>query len=187
MGWIKIKSGSPFLKRKPNVAHFYLCRPMEDEIYLLLGGNTGDRHYFLREALNKLSLSCGRVTACSSIYETAAWGKEDQQPFLNQAIRMSSVLPPEALMERNQDIERQLGRERIEKWGERTIDIDLLFYGSRITESSDLTLPHPALQLRRFALVPLCEIAPYFIHPVLEKTIAQLLHACPDPLPVKLA
>ena len=155
-------------------------------IYLLLGSNLGDRMMRLAEALMQLEKSAGKLKAQSSVYETAAWGNTDQAPFLNQVIELSSALSPRELLEKTQAIEKQLGRERSEHWGPRTLDLDILYYGDTILNSPELSLPHPRLHLRRFTLVPLCEIAPLWVHPVLKKNNLQLLEECPDALEVKI-
>ena len=157
--------------------------------YLLTGGNLGERKQNLRQARQQISLSCGKLVAESSIYETAAWGKRDQPRFLNQALKLETTLLPELLLKELLHIEDQIGRVRKEKFGPRLIDIDILFYEggeSVIMDSPHLKLPHPEVQNRRFALTPLNEIAPTLVHPVLEKNISQLLEQCPDDLEVFL-
>jgi 2-amino-4-hydroxy-6-hydroxymethyldihydropteridine diphosphokinase len=149
-------------------------------MFLLLGSNLGDRLANLDEAKRQL----GNVVASSSVYETAAWGNTNQGSFLNQVVQIDSKLSPENLLKRIQDIETSMGRKRLEKWGPRLIDIDILFYGNQIINSDNLIVPHPEIQNRRFALTPLAEIAPSFLHPVLKKTISTLLKECKDPLPV---
>jgi len=157
---------------------------MNDTIYLLLGGNTGDRQHYLDAATSEIETRCGRITAISKYYETAAWGQEDMPPFLNQALAIRTKLAPIALLAEINAIEQELGRERIEKWGARTIDIDIIFYGDQIIDTPTLTIPHPLLQERRFVLTPLHEIAPQWVHPVFKKTVSVLLAECKDPLPV---
>ncbi len=144
----------------------------------------GKREQYLQRARELITESCGELKAISSIYETAAWGKTDQPMFLNQVVEIITVLSPKELLQKILNIERQLGRARHEKFGPRTIDIDILFYNEERHNSPSLTIPHPALQYRRFALTPMNEIAPGFVHPVLKKTIAELLEECPDDLPV---
>jgi 2-amino-4-hydroxy-6-hydroxymethyldihydropteridine diphosphokinase len=153
-------------------------------VYLLIGGNMGEREQYLQRARQLIAEKCGELKAPSSIYETAAWGKTDQPMFLNQVIEIITLLSPKELLQKILDIERQLGRARQEKFGPRTIDIDILFYNEERHSSPSLTIPHPALQYRRFVLTPMNEIAPGFVHPVLKKTIAELLEECPDDLPV---
>lgn len=155
-------------------------------IYLLSGSNLGDRLFYLSEALSLLEQRVGAVKAQSSLYETAAWGLEEQPPFLNQVIEMATDLSPAALMNELLAIEELLGRQRKELWGARTLDLDLLYYDDLIITTPVLSLPHLRLHLRRFTLVPLCEIAPLFVHPVLQKNNLQLLEECPDQLEVNI-
>lgn len=153
-------------------------------VFLLLGSNEGDRHRWIQFALEELQSSVGNITAQSPLYQTAAWGVEDQPDFLNMAVAVATRLSPTLLLENTQAIEHHLGRQRTEKWGQRTLDIDILFYDSDIIRLPQLVIPHPYVQDRRFALAPLEQVAPHFVHPVLKKTIRQLLLECPDPLPV---
>jgi len=153
--------------------------------YLLIGGNLGDRATYLTEAVNHISARCGRVTSSSSLYETAAWGNTNQPAFYNQAIRVETMLDPETLLERLLVIELEMGRIREEKYGPRTIDLDILMIDDIVLDSPTLTIPHPQLHNRRFALLPLNEIAPALHHPVLDKTIHELLLNCPDTLDVQ--
>ncbi|WP_026463796.1 2-amino-4-hydroxy-6-hydroxymethyldihydropteridine diphosphokinase [Adhaeribacter aquaticus] len=153
--------------------------------YLLLGGNQGNREYYLSEAINRISLLPGTIGKCSALYETAAWGVEDQPAFLNQAVKLNtSLTPPELLLGINK-IEKDLGRIREIKWAARIIDIDIIYYGNTFYQTESLTIPHPHLQERRFVLMPLVEIAPDFVHPVLLKTNLELLAACSDQLEVR--
>jgi 2-amino-4-hydroxy-6-hydroxymethyldihydropteridine diphosphokinase len=152
--------------------------------YLLTGGNTGDRQQFLASALKALEAECGKVVAVSALYETEAWGVTDQPPFLNQAIALQTTLSPQALLERILAIEIKLGRIRDQKYGPRTIDIDILLYGQEVINEPGLVIPHPHLPNRRFALECLNDIASSFVHPVLHKSISTLLEECPDSLTV---
>ncbi len=158
-----------------------------NKAYLLIGGNTGDRKGNLKQAITAIQREAGKVVQCSRIYETAAWGKTDQPAFLNQCLMLETTLEPEALLECILAIENSLGRIRTEKYGPRTIDIDILLFNHLILESPGLSLPHPELPNRRFALTPLQELAPHYRHPVLQQTITQLLKSCKDPLPVTIA
>lgn len=161
----------------------YICKSMK-RVYLLLGSNEGDREQWLRDAITQVATNCGTIIRMSSMYSTAAWGLEDQPDFLNMALAIDTRLSPTNLLVIIQEIEKDLGRQRLVKWGQRTLDIDILFYGNEIINHSDLKVPHPSLQDRRFALVPLSEIAPDFIHPVVNKTITALLDECLDTLEV---
>lgn len=158
---------------------------MMNTAYLLTGGNMGNRMAYLTEALILLKEQCGEVMQTSSVYETAAWGNTDQPAFLNQVLKLSTSLTARQLMRRILKVEKQMGRVRKEKYGPRVIDIDILFFNEEIHNYILLKLPHPEMQNRRFVLLPLAEIAPDIVHPVLKKTITQLLQICPDPLEVK--
>ena len=154
-------------------------------VYILLGSNEGDRAECLQQAIRQIEKQCGPVMNVSALYETAAWGLEDQPDFLNQAIYIQTELAPEALLHETRAIEKAMGRQRTVKWGQRTIDIDIIFYGNTIVRTENLDIPHPMMHLRRFVLVPLNEIAPAFVHPVLHKTVQELLDECPDHLVVR--
>ena len=154
-------------------------------VYLLTGGNVGNRQQYLQESARLIELACGKIVRRSAIYETAPWGKTDQAAFLNQALELLTALPAAGLMEQLLAIEQTAGRKRAEKYGPRTIDIDILLFNNEIIHTPLLTIPHPHMAGRRFVLEPLNEIAPGYIHPVLEKNITRLLQECPDPLPVK--
>jgi len=154
------------------------------EAYLLLGSNLGDRVTWLDQALDGISREVGSIIRTSSIYETAAWGNEDQPGFLNLAVAVATLLSPSLLLETLQQIEIRLGRQRKKKWEARTIDVDILFYGHEVIDEPALQVPHPHLPNRRFALTPLQEIAPDLVHPVLRKTMTELLRDTPDQLAV---
>ena len=153
--------------------------------YLLTGGNMGDREGNLAKARDLITRYCGTIIISSALYETAAWGKTDQPPFLNQALEVDTSLNAKQLLRRILKAERTMGRIRKEKYGPRIIDIDILLFNDERHNYQFLNLPHPELQNRRFALMPLAEIAPDIIHPVLIKSISELLHECPDKLEVK--
>ncbi len=156
-----------------------------NKVYLLLGSNLGGREKFLSLAEKEIEKQIGKIISASSVYETAAWGKEDQDAFLNKVICVETNLKAEKVLEKILSIEKNLGRTRDKKWEARIIDIDILFFNSEIFKSSNLQIPHPHLHERRFALVPLAEIAPEFVHPVLKKTVKELLNECPDELKVE--
>jgi 2-amino-4-hydroxy-6-hydroxymethyldihydropteridine diphosphokinase len=158
---------------------------MKKGIFLLLGTNLGDRFENLKKAKDHISNEVGNILQESSVYKTAPWGDVQQPDFFNQVIEVQTTLLPEALLEKTLHIEKQMGRIRDQKWGPRTIDIDILFYDEKVVASSSLIIPHQSLHLRRFTLVPLVEIAGEFKHPILEKNLKLLLEECPDKLPVE--
>ena len=135
----------------------------------------GNRAEMLEKANVLLEKKAGRLLALSKVVETPAWGKTDQPDFLNQVVKLETSLSPQELLNLNLGIEKQLGRNRVEKWGPRSIDIDILFYDNEIIDEPGLQIPHPWMHERLFVLEPMCEIAPDFVHPVLNKTIAVLL------------
>lgn len=144
--------------------------------YLGLGSNLGDRIKNLGKAISQLSHHpLIKITSSSSFYETEPVGYRNQGWFINQAIRIETTLCPIELLETIKGIERQLGREKGVKWGPRTIDIDILFYEDTILDTPHLTIPHPLIHERMFVLATLAEIAQSFIHPILDKTIREIL------------
>jgi 2-amino-4-hydroxy-6-hydroxymethyldihydropteridine diphosphokinase len=153
--------------------------------YLLIGGNEGDRSAYLQETIRRIRYPGSKLLRQSSVYETAAWGKTGQPSFLNQALILETPMDAPALMEALLATEEELGRVRTERYGSRTVDIDILFFNEEVIRLSWLTIPHPEVARRRFALTPLDEIAPGYVHPVLQKTIHVLLAECEDQLEVK--
>ncbi len=153
--------------------------------YLLLGSNEGNRTEWLKRAIALIDEGCGAIMKQSAVYETAAWGITAQPDFLNMVVEVETDLAPADLLACVLHVENQLGRKRDVKWGPRTIDIDILLYGSEIIDQPELKVPHPYLQERRFTLAPLAELAPDYIHPVLHQTINELLAVCPDELEVR--
>jgi 2-amino-4-hydroxy-6-hydroxymethyldihydropteridine diphosphokinase len=153
--------------------------------YILLGSNLGDRRKYIASAISEICATLGTVELSSSLYETASWGKHDQPDFLNQVIEIKTNHNPKDLLAGILKIEIDLGRKRIEKWGSRIIDIDILLYGDQVVDEPELNIPHPFLAFRRFCLMPLNEIAPKFVHPILKKTIQELLFELSDDLFVK--
>lgn len=155
------------------------------KVYLLLGSNLGDRMQLINDAVNKINVKIGTVFTQSSVYETAAWGKEEQPLFLNVALGIETTLSPLEVLKKSLEIEKELGRVRDEKWGSRLIDIDVIFYGELIVSEQDiLQIPHPQMQFRKFVLQPLAEIAPDYFHPILRKSVSELLQSLPDNLTV---
>lgn len=154
------------------------------QTFLQLGTNLGNRIANLHNARFAIQQEVGKVVQSSKIYETAAWGILDQASFLNQVLEVHTDLSPESLLTRLQAIEQKMGRQTTRKWGERLIDLDILFYETAIIDQADLIIPHPELQNRKFVLVPLAEIAANFIHPVLSFSIQHLLQTTSDQLSV---
>jgi len=155
-----------------------------NEAFLLTGGNMDERKGFLSKAKMEIEAYCGKIIQESPIYETAAWGKEDQPAFLNQVLKIETKLSSQELLKEILKIEEHLGRKRGLKYGPRTIDIDILFFNQEVIDLQGLKIPHPQMQNRRFVLVPLNDMAPQMIHPVFKKTLSQLLAECPDLLAV---
>lgn len=155
------------------------------DIYLLLGSNLGDRKAWLSAARVYIEQQLGKIISMSSLYATASWGKANEPEYINQVIHLRSSMAARELLKIIISIEKQLGRERKEKWGSRTIDIDILFYADQVINEPDLIVPHPQLHLRRFTLAPLDELIPNFSHPLLEKSINDLYCSLKDNLAVQ--
>lgn len=156
------------------------------KVYLLLGGNLGDKRQVFSETTRLLSERMGPITGQSHLYETEPWGFESDDLFWNQALELSVELSAMEVLEKCQQIEKEIGRIRkAQQYDSRIIDIDILFYGNEIVELPGLVIPHPRIGERKFVLVPLNEIAAGLIHPVNQKSISQLLEECPDPLKVE--
>ncbi len=149
-------------------------------VFLGLGSNVGDRAANLGAAAGLISRNIGKIAKKSHLYETQPWGNTEQESFLNQVIMINTTLDPRELLDKISKIERELGRERREKWGPRSLDIDILFYGKRVIRDKGLEIPHPELHKRAFVLVPLMEIAPDLEHPILKKPVDELYMACDD-------
>lgn len=151
------------------------------EVYLLIGGNRGNRIEYLRTAVNKIKEDIGNVILSSSVYETEPYGFEDKCLFLNQCLRIKTSLLPLDVLGKSKQIENSLGRKRTSvKYESRTIDIDILFYEHSIIHETGLVIPHPEFHKRNFALIPMSEIDPGFVHPVFGKTVRKLLKESPD-------
>ncbi|MDB5272371.1 MAG: folK [Chitinophagaceae bacterium] len=155
------------------------------EVLLLLGSNLEDPASQLTAAILQLQAKAGTVSKLSLVYWSAPWGKTDQPAFLNQVVWLSTSYAADELLAILLSIEQEMGRERVEKWGSRIIDIDILYYGQDIVTRPTLKIPHPEIANRRFVLVPLSEITPEFVHPVLNVSNAVLLERCEDELEVK--
>lgn len=155
------------------------------QIILIIGGNIGDRLSLITQAKQLLDEKIGKVSLISSLYETEAWGGISKGNYLNQILILESELSAELVLDKALQIEKVLGRQRDVKWGNRTMDIDILYYGGEILDTPNLKIPHPYLHLRRFVLEPLAEIAPDFVHPVLNLTSSELLQNCEDDSIVK--
>ncbi len=153
-------------------------------IYLLTGSNLGKRAFQLQKACRLCHSQIGEVLRKSDLYETEAWGNINQPVFLNQVLEIQTTLTPDGVLQQIFVIEHQLGRQRVEKWGQRRIDIDILLFGEEVINTPDLQIPHPYLPQRRFALTPLAQLVPEMQHPVLYLPIAKLLEQCPDELRV---
>ncbi len=151
--------------------------------YLLFGSNQGDKLQLLEQACTYVNNRCGMLVERSSLYNSEPWGFEAEEWFLNVLLVVETELDPDTLMDRLLDIERELGRVRhpeIEGYTSRTVDLDILYYGDQIVRTAKVTAPHPRLPERRFALMPLCELVPDFLHPESGLSQQQLLEKCHD-------
>jgi 2-amino-4-hydroxy-6-hydroxymethyldihydropteridine diphosphokinase len=157
-----------------------------NRVYLGIGGNMGDRWLQLQTCVSFLEKKIGIIISKSSIYKTKAWGVTNQQDFYNQVICLNTILEDEELLVNCQKIELQMGRIRYEKWAERIIDIDILFFNESIIHKPKCTIPHTLLHHRKFVLVPMAEIASNHFHPIFQKTISALLLMCDDDLEIEI-
>ena len=155
-----------------------------NQLYLLLGSNQQQPQKQLLLAQKNITKIIGNTLRKSAIYQTAAWGNTHQPDFLNQVIVVETKFTAVQTMEAILTIEKNMGRIRNKKNDPRIIDIDILFFNKEIIDSTHLTVPHPQLQNRNFVLIPLNELSPNFKHPVLHKTVHQLLRVSPDKLTV---
>jgi len=149
-----------------------------------LGSNKGDRRAKLQEAISRIE-KLGKIVRLSSIYETAAWGKTDQESFYNQLLLLETTINPFALLRHTQEIELLMGRVKAEKWGPRIIDIDIIYYDQKVIYSPALKIPHELFTDRRFILEPLTEISKKWKHPLYGYNVPELLEQCPDKTRVK--
>jgi 2-amino-4-hydroxy-6-hydroxymethyldihydropteridine diphosphokinase len=151
-----------------------------EKVVLIVGGNLGNRLALIEEANFLLSQIFGNPQAFSSIYETEAWGGLSSFNYLNQVLVYETNEKPQFILNSIMNIEQKMGRQRKVKWGDRNMDIDILYYGSKLINKEDLTIPHPFIQDRRFVLVPLNDVLPDFVHPILFKSHSELLDLCKD-------
>jgi len=154
-------------------------------VYLQLGSNLGEREQLISDAVQEISEHVGKVNVRSQIYESSPWRVDGQESYLNQLIEVKTLFSAKDILISVLKIENNLGRVRIEKWGERLIDIDIIFFNNDIIETPDLCIPHKHMHERNFVLIPLNEIASAFIHPKYNKTVEDLLNQCTDTQLVK--
>ena len=160
-----------------------------ESVFILLGSNLGDRERLVNQACRMMGERCGEIVAKSRLYESEPWGFKSEHWFLNQVVRINTLLSPNELMQTLLDIEKELGRDRTtphDGYVSRPMDLDILYFGDEIIDNECVIAPHPRLHQRRFTLLPLCDLAPVFVHPVLKKTNHQLLDECQDTGIVKL-
>jgi 2-amino-4-hydroxy-6-hydroxymethyldihydropteridine diphosphokinase len=153
---------------------------MINQLFLSLGGNLGNTREIFEGAYPLIEKKIGKISVYSSIYKTEAWGPIPQADFLNQVILVSTTLPPQACLIEMLAIEKEFGRERKERWGPRTLDLDILYYSDVTIAEDDLTVPHPRIADRKFILTPLAEIAPFYVDPTSGKSMVELLDSCTD-------
>lgn len=169
----------------PNLKTQYCILAEMNSIYILLGANLGKPITQIAQATALLEARIGKILKLSSLYESEAWGLEDQPLFYNRALLLQTDIDKQTCLTICQDIETELGRVRLVKWGARLIDIDILYFNDEVYTSENLIIPHPLLQFRNFVLIPLCEIAKDYVHPILSKNTEELLSDCEDSLVVK--
>ena len=154
-----------------------------ETVFVLLGSNLGDRELLVNQASKMIGERCGKIVAKSRLYESEPWGFKSEHWFLNQVVKVETALSPDDLMKELLEIEKELGRDRSvphEGYVSRPMDLDILYFGNEIIDTQMVTVPHPRLHERRFTLLPLCDIAPDFVHPTMKKTNLQLLDECQD-------
>jgi 2-amino-4-hydroxy-6-hydroxymethyldihydropteridine diphosphokinase len=165
----------------------YLLLPhvQMNKVYILLGSNIGNSLEQITIAKKNIAKKVGKIESSSSIYVTAAWGNTNQPDFLNQVIIVATTLSAASTLTTILGIENSMGRIRTEKNAPRIIDIDILFFNTDVITTPSLTVPHPEIANRKFVLIPLTELTPSYKHPILHKTVKELLHICTDDLAVK--
>ena len=154
-----------------------------ESVFVLLGSNLGDRELLVNQACKMMGERCGEIVAKSRLYESEPWGFKSEHWFLNQVVKLKTSLTPDELMRELLAIEKELGRDRStphEGYVSRPMDLDILYFGNEIIDTQLVTAPHPRLHQRRFTLLPLCDVAPDFVHPLLKKSNLQLLDECQD-------
>ena len=156
------------------------------QVFLSLGGNLGNTQEIFEACYPLIENKVGSILQQSNLYRTAAWGLQDQADSVNQVLLVKTELLPEAILEAIQAIEKDFGRERKVTWGPRTLDLDILFVDQQIIQTANLQVPHPHIQDRKFILIPMHEIAADYKHPVLNKSIAELLLETKDSSAVTL-
>ena len=149
-------------------------------IYIQLGSNIGNRIYYINKSIDRIQKKIGNIFCESKIYESSPWKVKKQNHFLNKIIGVETLLSADQSLILLQTIENNLGRKRIKKWGERTIDLDILFYNDYVINKKELIIPHPYIQERNFILKPFAEMNGQFTHPRLKKNIFALLEECKD-------
>ena len=154
-------------------------------VFLQLGSNLGDRKLLLQDAIVAIEEKVGGVVKKSKVYESVPWRVEGQKDYLNQILKVKTELQADTVLSIILDIEKHLGRLRLEKWGERLIDIDIIFYNDSIIETAELCVPHKHMHERMFVLIPLHNIAADMVHPKYNKTVEELLKQCTDTQLVK--
>lgn len=162
-----------------------LQTPMNRKVILSLGSNLGDRMLNIRNAEDLIESAIGVIESRSGYYETAPWGKLDQQDFINSAVSLNTDDMPSELLVKIQEIEKTLGRKKLEKWGPRIIDIDIIFYADWIVKKQHLMIPHPQIHRRNFVMAPILDIEKNIMHPKLNKAIEELYLDSSDKCEVK--
>lgn len=157
------------------------------KVFILLGSNMGDSLQQLQTAINYMPTNNLRVVKYSNVYKTKAWGNTNQNDFLNAVVEVHTNLSPEQTLQTLLTIEEKMGRVRTEeKWQPRIIDLDILYYNQEIIDIPHLKIPHPYIAMRMFTLVPLCDIAPNFMHPVIHQSNLELKQLCKDEVAVDI-
>ena len=157
------------------------------KVYLSIGSNKGNRSVLINKAIDEIEKKIGKIISRTSIYQSRSWGF-DSNDFYNLSLLIDTDIEPKSLLINLKKIEKSMGREDIDgSYSDRFIDIDILFYDNIIIDSEDLKIPHPKIEIRKFVLVPMLEIADDYVHPILNKTIRQLDNECDDQgIPLKI-